>query len=79
LEVGNRIETLVILKLGCCGFWENDPNLAKAGALQSQGTKGEAVAIYCDPLVTPDLECSGFPERVENMRKLLLFPGIHGW
>ena len=39
-----------------------NPNVAKAGALQSQGTKGEAVALYCDPLVTLDLECSGFPE-----------------
>ncbi len=38
-----------------------DPSVAKAGALQSQGNKGEAVAFYCDPLVTPDMECSGFP------------------
>jgi len=39
-----------------------NPNVVKAGALQSQGTRGEAVALYCDPLVTPDLRCSGFPE-----------------
>ena len=47
-----------------------NPNVAKAGALQSQGTKGEAVALYCEPLVTlvadpvedGDLECSGFPD-----------------
>ena len=38
------------------------PNVAKAGALQSQGTKGDAVALYCDPLVTPDMKRSGFPE-----------------
>ena len=46
------------------------PNVEKAGALQRQGAKGEAVAIYCDPLATQTLECSGFPERVGNMRKI---------
>jgi len=39
-----------------------DPNVAKAGGHQSQGAKGEAVVLYCDPFVTPDLEFSGFPE-----------------
>jgi hypothetical protein len=39
-----------------------NPNVAKVGGLQSQGTKGEAVVVYCEPLATPDLESSGFPE-----------------
>jgi len=38
------------------------PNVAKAGALQSQGGKGEAVVNYRKPLATKDLEFSGFPE-----------------
>jgi len=37
-------------------------NVAKAGGLQSQGVKGEAVVIYREPLITPDLKFSGFPE-----------------
>jgi hypothetical protein len=40
-----------------------NPNVAKAGAIQSQGAKGAAVVIYCNPLATPDLDCSGFPAR----------------
>jgi hypothetical protein len=39
-----------------------NPNVAKAGGLQSQGAKGDAVVGYCKPLATPDLEPSGFPE-----------------
>jgi len=43
--------------------WGNlNPSVAKVGGLQSQGAKDEAVIIYCDPLATPDLELSGFPE-----------------
>ena len=42
----------------------DDPNVAKAGAIQSQGAKGAAVVYYCNPLATPDLDCSGFPIRV---------------
>jgi len=38
------------------------PNVAKAGGLQSQGVKGEAVVVYREPLTTPDLMFSGFPE-----------------
>jgi hypothetical protein len=41
-------------------------NVAKAGGSQSQGAKGEAVALYCDPLATPDLASSGFPGRVKK-------------
>jgi len=38
------------------------PNVAKVGRLQSQGAKGEAVVVYCEPFATQDLESSGFPE-----------------
>jgi len=37
-------------------------NVAKAGGLQRQGVKGEAVVDYREPLTTPDLKFSGFPE-----------------
>jgi len=37
------------------------PNVAKAGGLQSQGVKGEAVVFYCEPFATQDLESSSFP------------------
>ncbi len=39
-----------------------DPNVAKAGGLQSQGVKGEVVVGYRKSLTTQDLESSGFPE-----------------
>jgi hypothetical protein len=39
-----------------------NPNFAKAGGLQSQGVKGEAVVGYRDPLTTQDLKSSGFPD-----------------
>ena len=42
------------------------PNVAKVGGIQSQGAKGAAVVIYCNPLATPDLESSGFPARVQT-------------
>ncbi len=35
-------------------------NVAKAGGLQSQGVKGEAVVGYRESLTTQDLESSGF-------------------
>mgnify|MGYP001822480583 CR=1 FL=1 len=38
-----------------------DPSVAKAGGLQSQGVKGEAVVSYRNPLTTLDLKSSGFP------------------
>ncbi len=53
--------------------------VAKTGGDQSQGVKGEAVEIYCDPLVTKVLGASGFPGRVKKMRKLSLHPGRHIW
>jgi hypothetical protein len=40
-------------------LWFVNSNVAKAGGLQSQGAKGAAVASYCKPLATPDLEPSG--------------------
>jgi len=46
--------------------WCVYPNIAKAGLIQSQGAKGEAVALYCDPLATTDLDFSGFPVRVQT-------------
>ena len=39
-----------------------DPNVAKAGGLQSQGVKGEDVVVYLESLTTQDLKFSGFPE-----------------
>jgi hypothetical protein len=33
---------------------------------QSQGAKGEVVALYYDPLATLDLASSGFPGRVKK-------------
>ena len=49
-----------------------NPNVAKAGGLQSRGAEGEAVILYCEPLATlvadpvedGDLEFSGFPALV---------------
>jgi len=35
--------------------------VAKAGRLQNQGVKGEAVIGYRDPLTTQGLKPSGFP------------------
>ena len=29
-----------------------NPNVAKAGGFQSQGAKGDAVVLYCNPLAT---------------------------
>ena len=39
-----------------------NPNVAKAGGLQSQGVKGEVVVVYLESLTTQDLKSSGFPE-----------------
>jgi hypothetical protein len=39
-----------------------NPNVAKAGGLQSQGVKGEAVVGYRKSLTTQDLKFSSFPE-----------------
>ena len=61
IPVDRRVEIRI-------GFSETElrekvnPNIAKAGWLQNQGDKGEAVLGYRDPLATPDLESSGFPE-----------------
>ncbi|WP_319522290.1 hypothetical protein [uncultured Desulfosarcina sp.] len=55
-----------------------NPSVAKAGGSQSQGAKGEAVVVYCNPLATPDLVSSGFPARVKK-EKIIVTPGIHTW
>jgi hypothetical protein len=42
--------------------WNINPNVAKAGGLQEQGIKGEDVIFYFEPLITPHLKSSRFPE-----------------
>ena len=37
------------------------PHVAKACGRKSQGAKGEAEVIYCEPLATPDLASAGVP------------------
>jgi hypothetical protein len=39
------------------------PDVAKAGVIHSQGAKGAAGVICCNPLARPGLDCSGFPAR----------------
>ena len=46
-----------------------NPNVAKAGGLQSRGAEGEAVETYCEPLATKDLDSSGFPALVRAKLK----------
>jgi hypothetical protein len=59
---------VVVIPLVASGFYRfhKNPNVAKAGGLQSQGGKGKAVVYYREPLIPPkagqDLEPSGFPE-----------------
>jgi len=53
-------------QIGEFRFFRDYPKVAKAGESQSQGAKGEVVALYCDPLATPDLVFSGFPGRVKK-------------
>jgi len=60
-----------------CLFGFN-PNVAKVGGLQSQGTEGEAVVGYCEASVTPDLESSGFPLG-KNMPFNRYNPRTHQW
>ena len=43
-----------------------NPNLAKAGGLQSQGVKGEFVVVYLDPLTTQDLKSMVDPKIGNN-------------
>jgi hypothetical protein len=38
-----------------------NPNVAKAGGLQSQGVKGEVVVVYLESLTTQDMKFSVFP------------------
>jgi len=65
VEVGQRvnIDDVVFVIESMKVFTDLNPNVAKAGGLQSQGVKGEAVIGYCDPLTTRDLKSSSFPGR----------------
>jgi hypothetical protein len=42
-----------------------NPYVAKARELQRQGIKGKGVIIYFEPLITPHLKSSRFPESVK--------------
>ena len=50
-------------------FYVTNPNVAKAGGLQSQGVKGEVVVVYRDPFTTQDLKSSGFPDVLGRSRR----------
>jgi hypothetical protein len=43
--------------------------LQKRRGCQSQGAKGEAVALYCDPLATPDLASFWLSRQGKKMRR----------
>ena len=49
----------------------------KAGGSQSQGAKGEVVALYYDPLATLDLASSSFPGRVQNEKIIVTYWTAH--
>jgi hypothetical protein len=40
--------------------------LQKPEGVRAKTPMSEAVALYCDPLATPDLASSGFPGRVKK-------------
>jgi hypothetical protein len=48
----------------------NNPSAVKGGGIRSQGPGCEAVVDYRDPLATPDLESSGFPEGQKRWRNI---------
>jgi len=58
---GRGIDRPGVVKIVFCD--RRNPNVAKAGGLQSQGVKGEAVIGYRNPLTTQDLKSSSFPGR----------------
>jgi hypothetical protein len=60
--------------LAAAKFYIN-PNVAKAGGVQRQGIKGEDVIFYFEPLITPYLKSSRFPEgeKHDKKRQLLEF------
>jgi hypothetical protein len=41
----------------------------KLRMLQIQGSRGEAVGFYCEPLVTPEMECHRLSRRVNKLEK----------
>jgi len=44
-------------------------NVAKVGGLQRIDIEGEAVAGYCDPLITQDLKSSVFPRCFQGIQQ----------
>ena len=56
------------------------PNAAKVGGFPRQGTKGEAMVVYCDPLATRHLEPSGFPAGEKRWPAIdLILKCVPGW
>jgi hypothetical protein len=49
---------------GVCQIY---PSVAKERGLQRQGIKGEDVIFYFEPLITPHLKSSRFPNGLKNM------------
>jgi hypothetical protein len=43
------------------------PSVAKERGFQRQGVKGEDVIFYFEPLITPHLKSSRFPNGLKNM------------
>ena len=37
-------------------------NFARVGGFHMQGIKGAAIVVYCNPLITPQMEASDAPE-----------------
>ena len=44
-------------------------NERKSRMHQIRGIKGEAVVIYCEPLITQEMRCHRLSRRVKNMTK----------
>lgn len=43
--------------------------MQKSVVFQIQGIKGEAVVLYCEPLITQEMRCHRLSRRVKNMAK----------
>mgnify|MGYP006926388681 CR=1 FL=1 len=48
-------------------FYYINPNVAKAGGLQSQGVKGDVVVLYFESLTTQNLKSSGVPDLLGRL------------
>jgi hypothetical protein len=55
------------------------PNVAKAGGIQSQGAKGEAVVGLLRTLGNVGSGALRLSRRVKKMEKYLTAPGTHRW